>query len=1060
MMTDLASLGIAIDSKQVTQASGELQKLVTAGGQAQTSANQLKSAWDSSNSSLKQMADIIAQTEAAEQAAYRSTVQQTQAIQAQTQAIQQQITQISAANNALLSMADKLAIYNQAKSNGSLGHFAIQNALGGAAGIASIEAAIKAEQDVGREAEKVASSVGKAGIQMSLFTRELVTMGREAGNGNFTRLAGSSTLMLQSLGLLTPEIVLTVAAVAAAVAPFALLAYEMEQGADEAAKLQNAIQLTGNYAGIAEQQINGLAQAFSSKLHAPVGQVEQDLTTLISSGKFTSDTIQLMTQNAIIFGQMTGQSSQKVIQYFSQMDAGVTQFALKYEDSYHSLTAAQIDHIQKLEEEGNKAQAEQELQRDLYNDLSTKAPASLGILAQAWLNINVAISGALQALRDFGKESLADRVQDAAAKLKTDAEQVMYARRNGNMNGDLDNWLAIMNQDKATLAQLQTSLFNASPAGEAAAQQRQNSVNAAQGAISTLNSIKNSAELATEKVTQFNNQLKLALQGDPNNPQLLSAQAHLAEIDEQIRKRYDAAAFKKTPKTDAERYQTQADKVGSEADSTLAAAQAYLQGDAAGQQYEARIKALADAIGKKVPLSEQELFIQNSLDLEIAKSLNQQDQRIAKMRDQNTIQDIANGYVQQGFMTTAEANEYVKEQIALLPAQTALVNAHSAAEVKAAKDTLAAQQAVLQQNYYIEQEKAILANNEQMQRQNNLLLAEIGLANQDNVTRAVAIAQLQEIAKLKAQGIDIKKNPDAQNAIGLAGANAGLNAQLQTANALSFQDQARQMALQALQDQKFQQDRVARYKAATDQINAIAKQFNLDETVRKRAQAQVDEQFNQERLARFDSMMTELATLSQSGNAKLKAIGKAAAVAQAVVDDANNIITTFGKNGGWPWGAVAAAAMAAADAVQISKIISAADGGYISGPGGPKDDKIPARLSNGEFVVVAEAVRDPANRQMLEMMNRGFKPPHFASGGIVGTPPVGTSNVTHAPYFDFRGANFGGADPNDIEARFRHIMDTEYAPIITKNAATAAVVATSKVQNRQKLNRNFAQRTS
>src|ERR1051326_621535 len=28
-----------------------------------------------------------------------------------------------------------------------------------------------------------------------------------------------------------------------------------------------------------------------------------------------------------------------------------------------------------------------------------------------------------------------------------------------------------------------------------------------------------------------------------------------------------------------------------------------------------------------------------------------------------------------------------------------------------------------------------------------------------------------------------------------------------------------------------------------------------------------------------------------------------------------------------------------------------ADGGLVSGPGGPRDDKIPARLSNGEFVV-------------------------------------------------------------------------------------------------------------
>jgi hypothetical protein len=61
----------------------------------------------------------------------------------------------------------------------------------------------------------------------------------------------------------------------------------------------------------------------------------------------------------------------------------------------------------------------------------------------------------------------------------------------------------------------------------------------------------------------------------------------------------------------------------------------------------------------------------------------------------------------------------------------------------------------------------------------------------------------------------------------------------------------------------------------------------------------------------------------------------------------------------------------------------AADGGYISGPGGPREDRIPAMLSNGEYVVNA---RDTAkNRTLLEVINQGgeVSRPGFAGGGYV-----------------------------------------------------------------------------
>lgn len=58
-----------------------------------------------------------------------------------------------------------------------------------------------------------------------------------------------------------------------------------------------------------------------------------------------------------------------------------------------------------------------------------------------------------------------------------------------------------------------------------------------------------------------------------------------------------------------------------------------------------------------------------------------------------------------------------------------------------------------------------------------------------------------------------------------------------------------------------------------------------------------------------------------------------------------------------------------------------ADGGQISGPGGPRTDSILAAVSNGEFIVNADAAKK--NLALLHAINDN-KVPRFADGGIVG----------------------------------------------------------------------------
>lgn len=88
---------------------------------------------------------------------------------------------------------------------------------------------------------------------------------------------------------------------------------------------------------------------------------------------------------------------------------------------------------------------------------------------------------------------------------------------------------------------------------------------------------------------------------------------------------------------------------------------------------------------------------------------------------------------------------------------------------------------------------------------------------------------------------------------------------------------------------------------------------------------------------------------------------------------------------------------------------SFSNGGDVIGPGGPTDDKIEARLSDGEFVVRAKQAKK--HRRLLRAINSGrsiakaqSSVPHFAAGGFVGSSGGGMG-----AYGDIIINNYSGA---------------------------------------------------
>ena len=139
--------------------------------------------------------------------------------------------------------------------------------------------------------------------------------------------------------------------------------------------------------------------------------------------------------------------------------------------------------------------------------------------------------------------------------------------------------------------------------------------------------------------------------------------------------------------------------------------------------------------------------------------------------------------------------------------------------------------------------------------------------------------------------------------------------------------------------------------------------------------------------------------------------GKAFGIAKATVDTYQSAVAAYKALSGIPvigpaLGAIAAAAAVASGIATVKKIVAVqipeaenvatttlpkgtinvnaqkkAQGGMITGPGGPTSDSIPAFLSNGEFVVNARSTR--LFQPLLAAINEyGINTPAFAAGGL------------------------------------------------------------------------------
>lgn len=204
---------------------------------------------------------------------------------------------------------------------------------------------------------------------------------------------------------------------AAAVGVLGLAYYKGSQEQDEFYK---SLVLTGNQVGKTSGQLADIAARAAIAADSTTGKAASTLNQLVSSGKVAGDSLERVTTAIVKTSDATGIATDKLVDDFNNIAADPVAAITKLNDQYHFLTLATYNQIKALQDEGNQQEAAR-VATDAYTNTmqqrATDIQDNLGYLEKAWNGITAAAKGAWDAMLGVGREqSLQSRLEDATKR--------------------------------------------------------------------------------------------------------------------------------------------------------------------------------------------------------------------------------------------------------------------------------------------------------------------------------------------------------------------------------------------------------------------------------------------------------------------------------------------------------------------------------------------------------------------------------------------------------------------------------------------------------------------
>ncbi|MFJ2989951.1 phage tail tape measure protein [Collimonas sp. NPDC087041] len=328
-------------------------------------------------------------------------------------------------------------------------------------------------------------------LETGAARRELGVIIRELASGNFGGASRSFSIFAERSGLMTTllsPVALGIGAVTAALGAFAVAAY---LGHEEQTKLNNALILTGGYAGSTAGQLHSLA-GDATAFGGSIGVAKDAVYQLADSGKFTSDQIGLIASAAVQMQDATGQAIDVTIGQFETLAKEPAKAIVELNDKYHFLTLSVYDQIVALEKQGDMQAAATLAEATYASALETRTAqirSNQGSIMRGWADVKSAATSAWDAMLGIG------RTETPEEKIGKILENYKYTVAN---NPNLAGSDIAKRYRERTIAQL-TPLYGEKLAADKKAQEESDKAQAESAKISARNWLDNfNTEFATQ----------------------------------------------------------------------------------------------------------------------------------------------------------------------------------------------------------------------------------------------------------------------------------------------------------------------------------------------------------------------------------------------------------------------------------------------------------------------------------------------------------------------------------------------------------------------------------
>lgn len=266
---------------------------------------------------------------------------------------------------------------------------------------------------------QIADSFGGLGNIFDIIAEKfsnLTSSSSDAGD-SLTDTAGDAAEGAEKFRSLLSGATLARVGLVGVAAAIAAVGYAAISASGDQDKFNESIAKSGNFAGTTAGQLEDMAVSIGG-IKSNYGDVRDILNGLVSSGKFTGETLNSVAQAASMVGELSGQSADQVVSQFAKMTDGVASWAASTNQQYHYLDLETYQRIQNLEDQGRKEEAievaSQALKKATVERLK-QMEDQLNWVAKAWGNVKDAANDTWESFKGgvaaaLGINSLDDQI--------------------------------------------------------------------------------------------------------------------------------------------------------------------------------------------------------------------------------------------------------------------------------------------------------------------------------------------------------------------------------------------------------------------------------------------------------------------------------------------------------------------------------------------------------------------------------------------------------------------------------------------------------------------------